>query len=61
MSPVKERRGLVKELEGEKATLAMEDGSELVVTAPEVVCAKVGMKVTVIETEHGRPVLRWGA
>jgi hypothetical protein len=37
----------------------MEDGSEMVVTAPEMIYAEVGMTVTIVVADDGKVTVRW--
>ena len=56
---IEERRGTLTKLDGDRATLTLEDGTELVVTAPEMIYAEVGMTVKVLVAEDGTVTVRW--
>jgi hypothetical protein len=56
---VEERRGTVTKLDADRATLTMDDGSEMVVTDPEAVYAEVGMTVTVVVADDGTVTVGW--
>jgi len=55
-----EQRGTVEGLEGAKATLALDDGSERVFDVPERILVEVGMAATVVDVGDGKPVFVWG-
>jgi hypothetical protein len=54
-----ERRGTITKLDADRATLTMEDGSEMVVTDPEMIYAEVGMTVEVVVTDDGTVTVKW--
>jgi hypothetical protein len=56
---VEQRLGTLTKLDCDRATLTLEDGTELVVTAPEMIYAEVGMTVTVSVDTDGTVVVRW--
>ena len=54
------RRGTVTDLSETDATVAMDDGTVLVVSVPEMIQVELGMAVAVVDTGDGRPVYKWG-
>jgi hypothetical protein len=56
---IEQLQGTLTKLDGDCATLILEDGTELVVAAPEMIYAEVGMTVTVGIDTDGTVVVRW--
>jgi hypothetical protein len=57
---IEERRGTLTKLEADRATLTLEDGTEVIVSAPEMVYAEIGMTVIVCVADDGTVTVRWG-
>ena len=55
-----ETRGTVVELEGEDATVELEDGSRRVVRVPEMIDVEIGMSVRIVDVGAGEPIYLWG-
>ena len=57
---MKEERGTVVELNGESATVEMEDGSSRIVSVPEMLDVSVGSSVSIVDTGDDKPIVLWG-
>jgi hypothetical protein len=58
--PLRRQRGTVVKLEGQEATLEMEDGSTRTVSVPEMLDVSVGTTVQIYDTGDAKPIMAWG-
>jgi hypothetical protein len=58
---MQQRRGKVTSLDGQEATLLMDDGSTLTLSVPEMIQVEVGMPMLVVDVGDGKPIVRWGS
>lgn len=58
---MQQRHGKVTSLDGQEATLLMDDGSTLTLNVPEMIQVEVGTPVLVVDVGDGKPIVRWGS
>ena len=60
MSSPPSSRATVVELEGEWATLELDDGSRREVRVSDLIEVEIGMTVRIVEVGAGEPIYLWG-